>query len=314
MLLALSLAAHPAFAGSGPWTLPEGDVAVYAGAEFERIGHLAASGGSFDPDAIVAVDSGLEKASGQLILGYGVHERVDVELQLPYTYAAVNREDGAVCTTVLSLYDQHGCDTTHGLGIVTARAKGLLVDELTGAPLSLGLGTELRFGQTTNATRSRVTNLGEGTNDVGGFVDVGRSGGLGQGYWSGFVEVGGRYRFPNTESKTGAPVPGSEFHADAEWLGGLRTWWAVGPAVSFFWRPEGVDFEAIDPTDVDRFATLRVMNVRAGGKLIVRSSERTSLALAAFGTAFAMNNPSDQVIVTAGLSGQLPSRAQPAEP
>jgi hypothetical protein len=138
---------------------------------------------------------------------------------------------------------------------------------------------------------------------------VGRSGGLGNGYWSGFLEAGGRYRFPNTDAG-GKPVPGSEFHGDLEWLGGLATWYAVGPAVTVLWRPEGVDFEQFDPSDPDRFATLRVLNVRAGGKLIFRSSARTSLVVAAFGTLYAENNPADATLVTAGLAGQLPTRAR----
>lgn len=296
-----------AFAGSGPWTLPEGEVSAYAGASYERIGRLALSGGSFDPDAVIDVDEGLEKATAQLILGYGVRERLDVELQLPYSMVTANRKDGAVCTTVLTALDAHGCDTSQGLGIVTTRVKGLLVDELVGAPLSLSVGGELRLGQATDKTRYRLTNLGEGTTDVGGFLSVGRSGGLGNGYWSGYFEAGGRYRFPNTDA-SGLPVPGSELHADLEWLGGLSTWYAVGPAVTLLWRPQGVDFEQIDPSDPDRFGTLRVINVRAGGKLIFRSSARTSLVIAAFGTLYAQNNPADATLVTAGLAGQLPTR------
>ncbi len=302
MLLAALLTTLSASAGTGPWTLPEGDLSVYAGAEYQRIGRLAPSTGSYS-EGVVDVDQGLEKAGAQLILGYGVRDRVDVELQLPYYYVAANRTDGPLCSTI----GQRGCDTTHGMGIVGVRVKGLVVDELIGAPLSVAVGADLRLGQHTSDTRARVTNLGEGTTDLGGFASLGRSGALGQGYWSGYLEVGGRYRFPNTD-RDGVPVPGSELQVDVEWLGGARPAWAIGPAVTMLWRPQGEDIETTDFGDPDRFGMLSVLNLRAGGKLIVRSSRRTSLALAVFGTGYAVNNPSDLVVVTAGLSGQLATR------
>ncbi|MDP2305191.1 MAG: hypothetical protein Q8P18_04110 [Pseudomonadota bacterium] len=305
MLLALLFSAPEASAGTGPWTLPEGDLSVYAGAEYERIGHLATSAGSWTPGAVIEVDEGLEKAGAQLVVGYGVRDRVDVELSVPYLYVAANRTDGPLCSTI----GLRGCDTTQGIGVIGLRVKGLVIDELIGAPLSVAIGGELRIGQHTSDTRARVTNLGEGTTDVGGFASVGRSGALGQGYWSSYLEAGGVYRFPNTDAG-GEPVPGSEMHVDLEWLGGARPAWAIGPAVALFWRPGGVDFEEIDAADPDRFGSLNVLNLRAGGKLIVRSSRRTSLAVAVFGTAFAKNNPADQVIVTAGLSGQLATRGE----
>lgn len=303
MLLTALLASLPVLAGTGPWTLPEGDVSLYVGGEYQRIGRLATSAGSWDPNGVIDVDEGLEKAGGQLIVGYGVRDRVDVELQVPYYYVAANRTDGALCSTI----GLRGCATTQGLGAITLRGKGLLLDELVGAPLSLALGADVRIGQQTSDTRARVTNLGEGTTDLGAYTALGRSGALGQGYWSAYLEVGGHYRFPNTDAG-GEPVPGSELHADLEWLGGARPAWAVGPAITMLWRPQGGDVEGIDYSDPDRFAALNVLNVRAGGKLIVRSSARTSLSVAVFGTAYAKNNPADQVVVTAGLSGQLATR------
>lgn len=291
-----------AAAGTGPWTLPEGDLSVYAGAEYQRISRLANSLGS-GSEQVIDVDEGLEKSGATVVLSYGLRDRIEVELQAPYTVVSANRTDGPLCSTL----GLAACKTTQGLGIVTARVKGLVADELLGAPLSLAVAAELRLGQATAATRARVTNLGEGTTDLGGMVEAGRSGGLGAGYWSSYLEVGGRYRFPNTDTG-GQPVPGSELHAELEWLGGAQAWWALGPAASLLWRPAGVDIEALDAGDPDRFASLRVFNLRAGGKLILRSSARTSLALAAFGTAYARNNPADQVLVTAGISGQIGTR------
>jgi hypothetical protein len=60
--------------------------------------------------------------------------------------------------------------------------------------------------------------------------------------------------------------------------------------------------ETIDFADEDRFGSLRVTNLRVGGKFILRSEKRVSLSLSGYGTAWAMNNPSDVLVVNAGLS------------
>ena len=53
----------------------------------------------------------------------------------------------------------------------------LALDELYGPPLSLAVGGELRVGTFTAPERAQLTNLGEGTTDLGAFLSAGRSGG-----------------------------------------------------------------------------------------------------------------------------------------
>lgn len=289
-----------AVAGSGPWVLSEGDLGVYLGTGYERIGHLANSKGSFS-DEVAPVDNGLEKLGFQGIVSYGIHNRIDLELDVPWAYNAANRQDGALCTSV----GLGACDTTSGVGVITGKAKALLMDELTGAPLSISLAGELRYGGLTNDTRQRLTNLGEGTTDIGPQVAIGRGGGLGRGYWNGYLQAGWRYRFPNTQVDD-TPIPGSEVTADLEVLAGTARWWSFGVTSDLLWRPQGRDVETTDFGDPDRFGALRVFNLRAGGKLILRSSERVSFVLAGLGTLYAVNNPSDAMLITAGLGIQFP--------
>ena len=80
-------------------------------------------------------------------------------------------------------------------------------------------------------------------------------------------------------------------------------------------RPQGVDVEDLlaDPqlaVDVDRFARLRVRAVRVGGKVLIRSSERTTLVVGAFTTAAAINNP---VVTGASVGLGLQPRAMRGE-
>lgn len=302
MLLALAslLLSPTAQAGAGPWVISPGDASFYGGAEMQRFTRLAVSTGSGAPE-VVDVDDGLETFGLKAVASYGLRERFEIEAQVPWYRVDANTK-GAVCGA-LSL---GACRTTQGIGIVTARAKGVVVDELVGAPLSMALGTELRFGQHTAQDRERITNLGEGTNDLGAFASLGRSGGLADGFWSAWLEGGGRYRFPNTELPEG-PVPGPEIFADFEALAGARRWWSLGPSASMLWRPAGYDVEDILSrptlaTDIDRWGALSILTVRVGGKLIIRSSERVDLVAGVLTTAYAVNNPSDVTTVSFGLS------------
>lgn len=303
MILLLASLPH-AFATPGPWLLSPRDASVYVGTEFQRFGTLAGDGGSFSDDK-QAVDSGITTVGAQAYLSYGLVPRVQVALDVPWYYVQANRTDGPVCTT----FGLDACSSTKGLGLVDLTVQGLILDEFYGAPLSLAAGAELRQGEHTAKTRARITNLGEGTTDVGGYLAVGRTGGLGaSGNWSGYLGAGGLYRFPNVESGDGKPIPGSELTGTAEVLFGIGRVVSIGGTTAFLWRPSGVDVSGVDLADPDRFASLRVTNVRPGLKLLLRSSENVVFSTSVLGTAYANNNPSDTVTISAGVSAYLPGR------
>jgi hypothetical protein len=285
LVILLLAAATDARAGSGPWVVSEGDLNVYSELEYQRISELAISSNGEEVD-VIAVDDGIETFGAKAIATYGLRERIDLELQVPWYRAEANTTTGPICTTL----GLQACVTTEGLGAVTAKVKGLLVDELALAPVSLSVAGVARFGAFTSDERARITNLGEGTTDLGGVLAVGRSGGLLDGFWSGWAQVGWLHRFPNQEFR-GIAVPGGELLADAEVMAGARRWWSLGPSVSLLHRPEGVDFVQADVTSVDRFSMLRVTSLRGGGKLVLRSSERTALVLSGLTTLAAVNNP-----------------------
>ena len=272
-------------AGSGPWVISPQDWSLYAGLESQRISELALKDGLGDP-SVVQVDDGIETTTANAILTYGLRKRVELELGVPRSRVDANRPGGAVCA---SLGDR-ACATTKGFGVVTGRGKVLLADELLGSPVSVAVGAELRLGQHTGATRGRITNLGEGTTDLGAFVAVGRSGGLADGSWSAHLDAGYRHRSSN-RSLEDDPLPGAEILADAELFVGTKAWWSVGPTLSYWDRPEGVDFGEGDLTDIDRFGELNGRAVRVGGKLLLRSPSRTTLVLSGSQTVVARNNP-----------------------
>jgi hypothetical protein len=77
--------------------------------------------------------------------------------------------------------------------------------------------------------------------------------------------------------------------------------------VGGLWRPWGLDFYEVDLTDPDRFAALRVANVRVGGTAVVRA-DSVALAVSFLQTVYGFNNPTDTFVVDVGLQfdGRLP--------
>ena len=301
LLLFFSLFFPAAQAGSGPWALSEGDASFYGGAEFQRLTRLALSSGS-RADDVLDVDDGLETFGLVGVVSYGLRDRFELEASVPWYQVAANNQR-AVCDALA----MGACETTSSVGVLTARAKWLVVDELAGSPVSLALGGEARFGAFTASTRERITNVGEGTTDFGAFASLGRSGGIADGFWSAWVEGGWRHRLPNTDLRGAGAVPGSETTAEAEFLLGAQRWWSLGPSASLLWRPSGLDVEDIlarpaVAKSVDRWGALSVFSLRVGGKLIVRSSERVDFVAGVMRTAHAVNNPADVVSVSLGIS------------
>ncbi len=300
LALAATLASPRAEAGSGPWVMGEGNTSVYLGSEYQRFETLSGKDGK-GAAGDIPVDDGIETIGATAIVSHGLRDNIELELAVPYHRVAANRP-GPVCASL----GPKTCATTEGFGNLSGRVKALLVDELSGAPLSLSAFATLRVGQHTAPERARVTNLGEGTTDLGGGLSLGRSGGFGQGYWSAHVDGQARHRFSKV-AEASPPIPGWEALVDAEVFAGARRWWSVGPSISWFYRPQGIDVEELLTTpalatDIDRFGRLNGSFLRAGGKVLVRSSQRTTLVAGASWTLAAVNNPSDVFTLSAGLT------------
>lgn len=299
LLLGLTLASSLAHAGSGPWVIGQGSTTVYLGGEAQRFDHLASRTPSGDglERSVSEVGEGVNTLGIKLIGTVGLLPRVEGELGIPWYRVSQSRPGASPCSDL----GAGSCATTSGIGVVRMRLKGLLLDEVAGAPFSLSIGPELRLGQHTSDTRDRITNLGEGTLDAGTFLAIGRSGGLADGYWSAWLEGGWRHRTSNTTAG-GVEVPGDEWTGDFELFLSPDRRWAVGPTVSAYYRPEGLEFFEADLTDRDRFTSLRVASLTAGAKMLIRSGDDLTLSAGVLRTALSLNNPSDVWTVDLGLS------------
>lgn len=311
MLLLALLLQTPAHAGSGPWVIGEGLGTVYVGLESQRLNRLAIT---VDGDrSVIDVGEGLSTIGVKAIGTLGLTPRIEIQAQVPFWHVQANRPDSQLCTDIGAAVGREACETTTSFGILEFRGKGLLLDEFFGAPFSLAIGPEFRWGELTQSTRERITNVGEGGLDAGGFVSIGRTGAIGdRGYWSGYLELVGRYRFPLRDTFPASlgdrNVPGSEFGATAEWIVAPRTRIAFGPLVTTLWRPFGVDWGDTDLTDPDRLGALRVFSLRAGGTVAVRGPRNAVATLTVLRTVYAENNPTDVLSVNVGVQTLLTPR------
>lgn len=291
--------AASAWAGSGPWVVGQDGLTVFLGTEAQRIGHLAVQAGPGERD-VVEVGEGVSAFRVKAIATLGIGNKVDLQLAVPWAHVETPREDHPLCLQL----GLQACHTTEGVGVLEARVKALAVDEFFGAPISVAVGGDVRYGLFTASTRQRVTNLGEGTFDVGPFVSLGRTNRLGQGYWSGWLDLGYRYRVPNTDAFPALAgndvVPGSEFTAGAELNFAPSRRFGFGPVAGALVRPWGRDWYEVDLTDEDRFAALRMANVRVGAQGIIRG-DTMALAVSFLQTVYGFNNPSDTFIVGVGV-------------
>ncbi len=313
-MLALALAAlltsSTAQAGSGPWVLGRGDHTLYLGLEAQRFDHLAQSSGS-GADDVVDVGEGMQTFGVKAIATLGLLNRVEGELLVPWYEVRQNRTEAFPCQEL----GLSACETSRGVGIIRARVKGLVLDEILGPPVSLTVGGELRVGQFTAKDRERITNRGEGSLDGGGFVAVGRSGSLGKGYWSAYLEAGGRYRASNA-TVVGVEAPGAETYGELQFLLSPARKLALGPELSWLWRPEGHDIEDMLADvnivgDIDRLGSLRIFSLQAGAKAVLRASDTLSASAGLFHTAYAINNPTDVWTVDVGISARGFLRRRP---
>ena len=300
-LFCVGLTSSAAHAGSGPWVIGPGQGSLYLGLESQRITRLAITvDGERD---VIDVGQGISSFGLKAIGTLGITSRIEVEAQLPWSSNQANRPDDAICTAL----GLNACDKTQTVGVIDARGKVLALDEYFGAPLSLAIGGEVRYGAFTADTRARITNAGEGTTDVGPFLSVGRVTSPGGGsVLSVYGTVGWRYRFPTTRaypdpSSDGVSAPLPETWADVELLSGPNARFVIGPTASMLYRP-GLDWGELDLGDPDRLAALGVTTARMGGTAVVNNGSDLSLSVNVLGTLYARNNPTDVLSVNVGLA------------
>lgn len=304
-MLAVLALISTADASGGPWVPGDGKAQLYLGVESERFTTLKANG-TEEGVSRVPIAGGVSTLRAVGELSYGIASRAEFSLTVPLQRAFVHRPDDALC----GAFGLGACDTTSSVGVIEARLKGLVSDQVSGAPVSFAVGGVVRYGGLTAGTRQRLTNAGEGTTDVGGRLSLGRSGPLGGGYYVLQVDAQGLYRIPlSSDFPVGEgerSVPGAEVAAATDLLIAPSARFSFGPTVSFAARPGGIDVGEMLSTaaagDVDRFLGLRYAEVRVGGKLIVQDESYNAISLSVLRMGWGMNTPTDTLGIGVGVT------------
>jgi len=293
----LPLLATTALAGTGPWTLPEGDWSLYGGADWRHFQKVAISNGN-----TATLDTGIRALTLEVVGSFGLLDAVEAELTLPWVYAQVDHVSESPCETL----PNDPCATVSAIGLLQAKVKVRALDELDGLPVTLAAGTLFRSGEFTHEQRSRLTAPTEGQTDLGAFLTVGRSGGaFANGFYSGWAQAGYFYRMPNgiVEDKK---IPGNEWTSDAEFFIAPISAFAIGPNL-FITKRTGITLEDMNEKyidDPDRYAMLAVFSIKYGAKILLRSDRRWTVVLGGTGTAYAENTAADVYSFSVGINYQ----------
>jgi hypothetical protein len=224
----------------------------------------------------------------------GVSERMDLQLNIPIKYAWVG--DKAPDTETFL--------PTMGIGKVGIGSKVLLAQEGGTLPITLSLFSGIRIGSYHAETRGRVTNLGEGTIDVGAGLLAGKIGLIGSAfYWS---ELSARYwhRFPYSFDKN--DYPGDELEFVFEFGRAISSFWGLSLESLGFHRLSGVDYPALealpelDPDD--QWIALKSSQIKVGVKTHLYLSDKTTVFIQGLYSVYAKNNPTDELFLGVGIS------------
>lgn len=301
MLLLWMLLVAPASAGGGPWTLQPREHNVYVGLDYFRYSAFRGRDAS-EPRTLA---SGLTAAGVTGVWTLGLASDVEAELKVPFESVRVNDPRTPDCRSDDKPEDW--CTTTAGLGDVAGAVKWRIIDELYRSPVSVSLSGAFRSGEAYAGKRGRLTTLGDGQTDVGVGMAVGRTSGVGQGWYTASAEVWYFARFSNGRDAAGAPTPSDEVAFGAEGMWAFHPRVAVGPAFFGFTRTGGADFEDLDFQDINGLTSLHGTQLKAGAKAAFFSVEGgPTLVVTAAWTFYARNNPSDTLSVGFGMGWFLP--------
>ena len=290
MVLLLLIAS--ALAGDGPWTLGPRENNVFLGLDYYRYSELDPGDGSTAP-----LPSPLTADAITGVWTFGLREGVEGELKVPYESVRADEPQSSACTGVSASF----CKPTSGIGDLGGEIKVRALNELYGPPLTVALSAGFRSGEAYADERGRLTTLGDGQTDVGLGASLGRTDVLGKGWYRVGFSGWYWYRFGNG-TFAGHKVPADELSGSFAAMVAPVSSFALGPALSGFWRLGGVDVPDAVLTDINGFDSLNARQIQVGGKLgVYATNNGPTFSLTVLRTVYAHNNPSDTLVISAGI-------------
>lgn len=296
MMLLLTLLTGTARAGDGPWTLNAGEDSLFLGVSTFRYAEFQDS----KTGSTTSLGDGVTATGLVAVYTTGLAEGLELELVLPYERVRVNNRLAGFCQQEDRPDDF--CTTSSGIGDMSAVLKGRVLNELYASPVTLSLAAGARSGELYSDHRDRLTTLGDGNTDLGAAVSLGRTDLLGSRGW---YRVGAWgwywYRLPHEGDSWSTKVPADEVSYTFEATVSPHPRFGVGPALQGFHRLGGVAFSEMDMASENHWSSLKAAQIQAGGKLGIYTDGGPTFALAVLKTVWASDNPTDTLVVTAGL-------------
>ena len=223
----------------------------------------------------------------------GVTDFMDISLQIPFRFVWAGSD--APKTDLFT--------TTIGIGRMNVGTKILINPEGGLLPFTLSLYSGIRNGSFHSQYRERMTNLGEGTVDIGTGLQAGKVGFLGTGFF--WVEGAGYFWFrqPITMNTT---YPNNEISYSFELGYSFHPNIAIASCTYGYERMGGLDYPTLakEPSldDIDQWAALDASQIKTGVKLNYYMSDTVTSNLQFLYSVYSKNNPSNEYYVSVGLN------------
>ena len=274
-----------AIAGDDPWIAPQHTTNVYVATLGERFEDFVGASGD-----TMSIDAPIVSLGGKVYIRHGLGRQMDVSLDVPVarTWSPGSQQTGLYSTTL-------------GVGLMQAELRR----QWLGGDVPVGVSSRLavRSGVLHRGSRGRLTNLGEGSTDVGIGVGVGQISLLGGAFLTMDAGASYWYRF----ALESGDVPGDEITWSGNVLLTATDKVGVGLATSGLHRLGGQNLGAVSVQDSDnQWAALNAQQIKAGGRLsIYSSSRRPSVSVYFLHSVWARNNPVDTALVEVGLGWDI---------
>jgi hypothetical protein len=298
VFLNLLLITLNASASEGPWTAPQGAHNVYLGLYGEQFRCFEAEGKQSEECASgLSVPRSVRQVGLKVFYRYGINRNWDFAVAAPFARSFVVGEPSSPSEAA-----------TPGIGLVESRMRRRLGK--TG-PLDWSASAGLRSGFFHKDTRGRLTNLGEGTNDLAATLSTGTTGLLGARFYTTSLDANYYYRFPLQEDDSLGAIPGDEVRASAIFDYAATARIGTGVTLDAFHRLSGADlnFGKIAKFGDDRWAALQATQVKLGGRIMMYPKGAVPyLQVGVQRTVWARNNPTDTTYVEFAMGTDIGSK------
>ena len=281
MMTGLLLLMGSADAGDDPWIAPTKTTNFFVAVSGEQFQDFVAEQGDLKPG-----DHPIRTAGGKLYIRHSLGKNSDLTLDLPVVTSWSSGPNPS------GLYAQ-----TTGVGLLQAELRRRWLETISTRAV-------VRTGALHQSTRGRLTNLSEGTTDLG--FGIGTGGVFpGQKRFYTF-DLGGSYwlRFP---IQSGDEIPADEVSWTTNMLVSPSSNMGIGAAASGHHRLGGQSLGAVAVSNPDnQWAALEAQQIKVGGRIMLYSTDdHPAICLSVLRAVWARNNPIDTTLVEFGIGWDM---------